>query len=212
MRRAILAGLIFTSACLGGGTAPSAVASLQISSNVSPNGVFVGDQVQLNVEPLDLQGNVVPVVVTYSSSNHTVATVSTAGLITALAPGGSSIGVVAGGQSAQLTLTVDGNTSGSVVLTPPSATIAPGQSIGLAATVITTLGNPARNRTVTWSTSDATKVSVDQTGQILGVASTAGVSVCATATDVTSVKGCAPIVVQPPAASFMVSPVGPRRR
>ncbi|MFI5245558.1 MAG: Ig-like domain-containing protein, partial [Gemmatimonadales bacterium] len=125
MRRLILAGVLFTSACLSRASAPSVVASIQISSNVSPNGVFVGDQVQLNATPLDLTGNVVPLPITYSSSNTSVATIDNFGLITALSAGTSSIGISSGGQTVHLTLTVDGNVTGSVLLAPKSFTIAP---------------------------------------------------------------------------------------
>lgn len=207
MRRFFLAGLLFTSACLSGAMAPSAVASIQIASNASPNGEFVGDQVQLNAEPLDLTGNVVPLPVTYSSSNSSVATIDDFGLITALAAGTSSIGISSGGETVHLTLTVDGNVTGSVLVTPPSFVIAPGQFVTVTANVSTTLGNPARNKAVTWSTADGTKVSVDQTGKVTGVASTAGVTICATATDAPSVKGCATVIVQPPAATFLVTPL-----
>lgn len=207
MRRLILAGMLFTGACFTGASAPSAVASIQVASNVSPNGVFVGDQVQLNAEPLDLTGNIVPEPITYSSSNTTVATVDNFGLIAALAAGTSSIGISAGGQTVHMTLTVDGNVTGSILVTPSGVVVSPGQFVSLTANVSTTIGHPARNKAVTWSTADATKVSIDQTGKAGGIVATSGVTICATSTDVTSVKGCATVVVMPPAKTFLVTPV-----
>lgn len=200
MRRPFLAALLFTSACLGGASAPSAVASIQVTSNVSPNGVFVGDHVQLNAEPLDLTGNVVPMPITYTSSNLSVATVDNFGLITALAAGSSSIGVSSGGQTARLTLTVDGNITGSIQISPtnPTTTSGSGGGVQLTATVLTTRGNPARGKSVTWSTADATKATVDTTGFVHPVAASAGVSICATATDNASARGCAMVTITIP--------------
>jgi uncharacterized protein YjdB len=211
MRRLLLAALLATEACFTGASAPSAVNTLQVSSNVTSAGVFVGDTVQLNAMPLDLSGNVVPVPITYTSSNSSVAMIDNFGKITALAAGKSTIGVHSGGQTANLTLTVDGNVTGSVLVTPSGAVVAPGQSATLSASVSTTVGNPARNKSVAWSTADGTRVSVDQTGKVTGVAATSGVAVCATATDAASVKGCATVIVQPP-ATLVVTPVSPARR
>ncbi len=201
MRRVIIIGLVFLTGCLSGATSPSSITTIQVASNVSQLGVFAGDQIQLNAQALDAAGDVVPVAFTFASSNHSVATVDVNGLISVISAGSTTITVATAGRSSNFTLTVDGNISNAVQLTPPSATIAPGQSIQLAAVVITTLGNPARGKTVNWSTSDATKVSVDNAGNIHGIVSSPGVTVCATAADATSVKGCATIVVQPPAGA-----------
>jgi trimeric autotransporter adhesin len=212
MRRLLLVALLATEACLSGASAPSAVASLQVASNVSSAGVFVGDSVQINATPLDLDGNVVPVPITYASSNITVATIDNFGKIKALAAGQSTISVKAGGQVDNLTLTVDGNVTGSVQVVPASPTIDVNTgSVQLTATVITTVGNPGRNKSVTWSTSDASKAAVSSTGLVTPVAVTAGVSICATATDATNVKGCTTVTVSGTAA-FLITPVSPRRR
>lgn len=215
MRRLVLAGVVFAEACLSGASAPSAVASLQVSSNVPATGVFVGDSVQVNASPLDVTGQVVPLPVTYSSSNTAVATIDNFGKIKALSPGQSTISVKAGGQAANLTLTVDGNVTASVQVAPASPTISMGLggtgSVQLTATVMTTAGNPGRNKSVTWSTSDASKAVVSASGLVTPVAVTAGVSICATATDATNVKGCTNVTVTGTAA-FLVTPVSPRRR
>ena len=161
--------------------------------------MFVGDHVQLNAQPLDLNGGPVPVRIMYSSSNPSVATIDQYGLITALAAGTSSIGISAGGQSAHLTLTVDGNVTGSVQVAPanPTTSTGAGGGVQLTATVLTTLGHPARGKSVTWSTSDASKATVDATGLVLPVA--AGVvSICATAIDNTSARGCATVTITVP--------------
>lgn len=201
MRRLVFTGLVFLTACLSGATSPSSISTIQVLNNASPLGVFAGDQVQLSAQALDPAGDVVPVAFTYASSNHAVATVDANGLITAVAAGSSTITVATTGTKSSLTLTVDGNISSTIQLTPNGATISPGQTVALTAAVMTTLGNPARGKSVTWSSADATKVSVDAAGNARGVVATSGVSVCATATDAASVKGCETIIVQPPASS-----------
>jgi uncharacterized protein YjdB len=213
MRRLLLVALLATEACLSGASAPSAVTSIQISSNVSSAGVFVGDSVQLNASPLDLTGNVVPVAITYASSNTNVATIDNFGKIKAVGAGQSNINVKAGGQSANLTLTVDGNVTGSVQVAPATFTtsLASGSTVQLTATVITTVGNPGRNKSVTWSTSDASKATVNSSGLVTPAGMSLGVSICATATDATTVKGCATAVINATAA-FLITPVGPLRR
>jgi uncharacterized protein YjdB len=213
MRRLLLVGLLATGACFNGASAPSAVNSLQVASNVSSAGVFVGDNVQLNASPMDLDGNVVPVPITYSSSNTNVATIDNFGKITAIAAGQSTISVKAGGQVANLTLTVDGNVTGSVQVVPATNTtsLASGTAVQLTATVITTAGNPGRNKAVTWSTTDASKASVSSSGLVTPLGATSSVSICATATDATNVKGCATVTITATAA-FLVTPMSPRRR
>lgn len=198
MQRFIMAGLLCAVACLGCATAPpSGVSGLQIGSDASPNGVFVGDRVQLTAYTFDINANLVSAPVSFSSVNPTIATVSPSGLITTLAAGTTSILVSSGNVHLTIPLQVDGNATGSVVVTPAAATFGhtPADTLRLTAGVFTTMGNQARNKTVTWSTSDATKLFVDQTGKATGIAPASSVSICATATDATSVKGCATMVV-----------------
>jgi uncharacterized protein YjdB len=194
MRRILVVGLLLTSACLGSVT-PSAVASLLVASNISPSGVFVGDQIQLNASAVDITGAPVPAAVTFTSSNNSIAIVSTSGLISVLAPGSVTITIAAGGQSDRLGFTVDPNVSTTIQIAPVNPTIPTGSQAMLTATVITALGNPARDKSVIWSTADATKVSVDQSGNITGVAPTSGVAVCATAGDAPTVRGCTTVTV-----------------
>jgi uncharacterized protein YjdB len=197
MRRLVFIGLIFLTGCLSGATSPSSISSIQVASNVSPFGVFAGDQIQLSAQALDPAGDVLPVAFTFASSNHAVATVDANGLITAVGPGTSTITVATVGSSSNLTLTVDGNISNSVQITPLGPTVALGQFVQLSAAVMTTLNNPARGKTVTWSSADNTKATVDVTGNVHGIAATTGVSVCATASDAPGVKGCTTVIVQP---------------
>ncbi len=195
MRRILFASLLLATACLTA-TSPTSIPSLTVQSNAPSTGVFVGDQVQLNATAIDVNGNTLAVAFTYTSSDTVIATISTAGLIVAAAPGQSTITVSGGGQTIHLTLTVDGNVPGAVTMSAPTATIVLGAQTTLAATVTTTLGNPARNKTLTWSSADATRVSVDQTGTVSGLVKTSGIAVCAAPSDSPAVRGCTTVIVQ----------------
>lgn len=195
MRRLILTGLLFTLACSTEG--PNTVAYLQVGTDASPLGVFTGDKVQLIPYPFDINGNIISAPMAYTSSNLSVATVSNAGLITTLTPGSTTINVSTGHIHLDLTLKVDGNVPANLVVTPSDPVIPAGTTQVLAAAITTTIGNPAKNKAVIWSTSNAAKVNVDQTGLATAIASTGatGVSVCAAVSDAPTVKGCITVVV-----------------
>ena len=80
----------------------------------------------------------------------------------------------------------------SVAVAPVSATMNIGDKITLIPSVNADAGLAT---TVTWSSSDATKASVDGSGVVTAVAATPGVAVCATSTVDTGKKGCASIIV-----------------
>lgn len=80
----------------------------------------------------------------------------------------------------------------SVTVTPAAVTMAVGQTASFSAAV--SVSNGAAT-TVTWSSSDASKVSVTAAGVATAVASTPGVAICATSTADANQKGCASVVV-----------------
>jgi hypothetical protein len=88
----------------------------------------------------------------------------------------------------------------SVIVTPGSATVAPGGSFTFGAAVNADAG--ITDRTVNWSTSDQNVAGVDQDGKATAVASlTAGgvASICAAANADQTVKSCAQLTVTPAA-------------
>jgi uncharacterized protein YjdB len=56
-----------------------------------------------------------------------------------------------------------------IVVTPANSTIGPGQTVQLTATLYDHQNNVLTGLTVTWRSSDATKVTVDSTGLATGV-------------------------------------------
>jgi hypothetical protein len=198
MRRVVLFGLLVMAGC-NSPSAPSLVAAVVLSNNASANGLFVGDQFQLSATPYDANGTPIAISlfpITYSSSNTSVATISSTGLVTAVTPGTTKLAAQADGTSSGAYLvTVDGNVTSRIIVTPNTPLVAAGSQVQLTATVYTTVGNPARGKSVTWSTSDATKATVDGSGNVSAIAATAAVSICATSVDTPSVKGCATVTV-----------------
>ena len=94
--------------------------------------------------------------VTWSTSDASVATVSN-GVVTAKKIGTATITASAGGKSATCAITVEATPVTSVTLDKPSATLKVGETVTLTATV---KPDDATDKTVTWSTSDASVATV----------------------------------------------------
>lgn len=194
MRRLMLAGLLLTAGCLAE-SGPNTVAYLEVTDDSGGRGVFVGDHVQLTPTTLDINGNPVSAVVKFVSSNPAVATVSGSGLISALTLGTTTVAISSGGAKANLIVTVDGNVPSTVSLAPPNPSVTVGSQQALVATILTTAGNAARGKSLIWTTADASKVTVDQSGLVTAVLQTSGVSICAAVADAPAVKGCTVVTV-----------------
>lgn len=141
--------------------------------------------------------------VTWSSEAASVASVSAAGVVTALTPGTATV---------RATSVFDSRVSGtaqiqvtalrSIILTPATATIGTGEQRTLVADIQLAAGE---NRAVTWRTSDASRVSVSQAGVVTGVAvGSATISVVAVID--TNVRATAVVIVAPVIQSVSVSP------
>ena len=106
---------------------------------------------------------------TWSSSDATVATVTSSGVVTGVAPGSATITATSGGVNGTAAITVQLAPVDHIVVTPTNSTIDPAQTVQLSATVYDLQNNVLTGRTVTWSSSDATKVTVDSTGLATGL-------------------------------------------
>ena len=110
------------------------------------------------ISPTDATENTV----TWDSSNSDMASVDANGKVTAVSGGNVTITAKAGGKSAACLLTVNAPVE-SVTLNRTSITLEEGKSFTLNATVSP---KDATDKTVTWSSSDVSIVSVDQNGTI----------------------------------------------
>jgi uncharacterized protein YjdB len=142
------------------------VSTIEVSSPTNP--LPAGVPVTLTVVAKDSVNRVLTGrQFTYTSSNTNVATVSSAGVVTGKTPGGVVITVQSEGKSTDGTF--------NVVPGPPSSiSVTSGETyVGAFTALVATLKDPAGNTlpasSFDWSTSDAGKVSVSQSGIITGV-------------------------------------------
>ena len=111
---------------------------------------------------------VVDRVITWSSSDDRIATVSTAGVVRGLAPGSAVIAATSEGVTGTAVVTVVSIAVGSVTVLPSSANVQRGASTMLTATVKDATGAVVTDRAVTWSTSNTLIASVSATGVVTG--------------------------------------------
>src|SRR5207247_809272 len=189
------------------GTAAIAVTTVPVASvAVTPAsaGIQVGQTAQLTATPKDGSGNALSGrIVTWASSNASVATVNASGLATAVAAGSAMITATSEGPSSPSPCTVTTVPVASVAVTRASATIQVGQTQQLAATPKDASGNALSGRAVSWASSNPSVTTVSGSGLVTG--STVG-SATLTATSEGQSGTAAIAVTTVPVASVAVTP------
>ena len=107
-------------------------------------------------------------VVTWGSSDETVATVDNSGNATSAGPGTATITATSEGQSGNATLEVDPAPVTGVVVNPPAAVVSIGMTVQLSASVLPAGGK--KPPPYVWASSDQTIATVDPKGLVKGVA------------------------------------------
>lgn len=132
----------------------------------------LGTSRQLAANVLDRSGNAIAGrVVTWSSSNSSVATVSVGGLVSAVALGSATITAAADGKQGTAVVAVVDPVA-TVRITPPvPQTLRVGGKLQLSATGYNTAGQALPGRPVTWFTSNPNVASVNpSTGEVSAIA------------------------------------------
>src|SRR5262249_17904959 len=142
------------------------------------------------------------------TSNASIATVSSSGLVSAISAGTATITATSEGKSgtASMTITVPPAPVATVSVTPSPASVITGQSIQLQATLRDAANNVLTGRTISWTSSNVSLASVSSTGLVQGVAA-GTVTITATSegkTETSTVTVSAPAPA--PVASVAVSP------
>ena len=140
--------------------------------------LMVDDRLQLAAQVRDSNGDVMSgQTITWSSSAPNIASVNSNGRVTGVAAGSAIIAATVGGKSGSVSITV--NTTpptaaqvGSVTVTPGNASMAPGATVSLSASVKDTNGSLLAGQNVTWASSASAIASVAPDGLV--TARTAG--------------------------------------
>jgi uncharacterized protein YjdB len=188
------------------------VASVAVTPSSSTIGT--GGTVPLTATTRDVDGNTLTGrVISWSSSNTSVATVSATGVVTGVAAGAAVVSATSEGVSGSATLTVTAPPPApvtTVTITPPSVSIAVGATAPLSVTTKDGQGNTLVGRVVVWSSSDQTVATVSASGVVTGVsigaavikATSEGVSSSITAT--VTPKPVVTVVITPPGGAVCV--------
>jgi uncharacterized protein YjdB len=173
---AVSAGSATITATTGGksGTAAITVSDFAVGSvTVQPQGPQISQNAsqQLTATVRDVTDVIVTNrLVTWTTSNSGIATVSNTGLVTGLNPGDAIITATSEGKSGTTTVTVLRIPVVSVTVQPTTASVSIGKTTALTATARDGLNIPLGGRTFTWTSSNAAVATVSATGVVTGVA------------------------------------------
>ena len=162
-----------TSAGVTGGARLTVMVPAPATVAVSPDTVTLtafGQTAQLTTEVRDQAGRVMEgVPVSWSSGDTLVATVDSAGLVTAVGGGRTAIAAMAESASGETTVIVT-QSAGSVVVSPVADTITPGDTLRLVAEALDESGHVIEGAEFDWSSSDVSVARVDASGVVTGLA------------------------------------------
>ena len=128
-----------------------------------------GQTARLAARVLDESGRAVEgAAVSWSSGDTAVATVDSAGLVTAVGIGRTTVTARWGSLSGEATVEVKRRPR--VVVSPSGGTLAPGETLQLVAQLYDEVGNAVKGAAFTWSSSSAAVATVDSSGRVKGLA------------------------------------------
>lgn len=185
-------------------SAPGSSAAVTIAITPSAAAIAIGSQVALQAQVQDASGQPVPgATIFWSSSDTSVATVSSAGVVTGRTVGSAQIAASSAGESAVRAIAVIQVPVASLAVLPSSVSLAPGASTPLQAVTYDAAGNTLPGRSVVWATNAPQVVSVAASGVVTALA--AG-SASVTATSEGKTASAAITVTVVPVASVTVAP------
>ena len=200
-------GIINAGALLGGGSTTVPVTGV----TVAPTSVTLNLGQTQSLTAVIAPSNATTPAVTWASSSPSVASVSTSGVVTAVAAGAATITVKTtdGGFTASSTVTVTSTVPAtSVTVSPSTVALAPGQTQTLTAAV---LPSNVTNKLVTWTTSNMQVASVSTSGVVTAVAAGSATITARTtdggftATSTATVKKAAQTITFSPPTSLTIA-------
>lgn len=143
-------------------------------------------------------------VVTWSSSDPSVATVNTTGLVTGIAQGQTTISATSEGRIGSAVVTVTQAAVATVTVTPNPGSVVVQQTLQMSAQLRDAGNNILTGRTVTWVSSNLSRATVSTTGLVTGVAQ-GPVTITATSE---GRQGTASVAVTPAGTTLTVTTAG----
>jgi trimeric autotransporter adhesin len=206
----ILAALFGLAACSDDIMAPDTQIATDIVVLPAVAQLELGDTLRLVGQVIDQFGNVMPnVEVLWESSNRSIASVTTAGLVTANTRGQASITAISGALRASTTVFVVNESVTNVVITAalPTGGLVVGNSIPATAIARSSKGNTITGYVTTWTSSAPTVATVSASGVITAV-SEGSATITATIAGVSSTLQVVTKLV-PTGSVVVVSPATP---
>ena len=149
---------------------PRPVATVAVTPTA--NALIVGQTAALVATAKDASGNVIAGrAVQWATSNASIATVTAAGVVTAVAEGTTTVSAIVEGKTGQATVSVSPVPVASVRLTPRTAVLDPGATRQLTAVAVDADGNVLEGRAIEWTTDAAAVATVSAAGLVQAVAS-----------------------------------------
>ena len=193
-----------TSSGVAGGAEITVVAPVPAAVAVAPDTVrfmAIGQTAQFAAEVRDQAGRLMEgAAVSWSSADTMVATVDSAGVATATGSGTATVTATAGEARGEAVVTVV-QSAGSVTVSPPADTMAPGDTLRLVAEAFDGNGHRVDGAMFDWSSSNVSVARVDDSGLVQAVAE-GSATVTAAAGDA---RGSAEITVENPDRAALVA-------
>jgi uncharacterized protein YjdB len=141
-----------------------------ITPSVTQASLYVGQTTQLGATLKDAAGGTLTArTITWSSSASAIASVDNQGLVTAIAPGTTTITSTAESKTTSVDITVALIPVSTVTVTPDASTLDVGQTLQLSATLKDSVGRILSGRSVTWTSITPSIAIVNGAGQVTGV-------------------------------------------
>lgn len=162
----------------------------------TPDTILQAGTVQLAATPEDGGGNPLVRAVTWSSGSAAIATVNSAGLVTGVGLGTTTITATSGGIPGTASVTVIQAPVATVTVSPKTPGVQIGKTVQLNATTRDAKGNTLTGRVVTWASGTPGNATVDGTGLVTGAA--AGTSVITATSEGINGTATVTVTVAPP--------------
>lgn len=144
------------------------VASVRVTPTTASK--MVTETIELGAQPLDSAGRALSGrSVAWTTSSTGIAAVSATGVVTAVAPGAVTISASSEGKTGTAALTIRAIPVATVTLSRASLALSFGQVSPITASTLDSLGRTLSDRTIAWSSSNATIATVSSAGAVTAV-------------------------------------------